>query len=141
VVGGAERACSGKDGRGVGTGNASHALYGEHRKALFVVEGRENPREPAREHRFADAGRPEKQEIVPARRCDFEGAARERLSANVGEFVETGDYACRLHITWRIEGASIVEGIGDFREVVSDADLKGAGTELKGSDERRFGTV
>ena len=140
VVGGAEGARSGKDRRGVSTGNAGDALDGEHRKPLFVVEGRKNPGEAARKHRLADARRPQQEQVVPAGGCNFEGSARERLTTHIGKFVEARGGACRLHIARGIEGASLVEGIGDFGEVVGDANLQGAGAELEGRHKRRFST-
>ena len=61
-------------------------------------EQRQDPRQPAREHRLARAGRPGEQQVVPARGGDLERAARALLAAHVGE---VGDGRQRLEVVRR----------------------------------------
>jgi hypothetical protein len=62
-------------------------LHGKYRQALFVIEERQDPRKPPREHGFAHAGRAHKQQIVASGGRNFEGTTSERLPPNIGEVV------------------------------------------------------
>ena len=54
----------------------------------LVVEGREDSRQAAREHRLPGAGRAGEEEVVPAGRRDLEGPPGALLAAHVGEVGE-----------------------------------------------------
>ncbi len=56
-----------------------------HLERLLAPKRRQDPRQPAREHRLARAGRPLEQEVVRARRGDLERTASPLLPADVGE--------------------------------------------------------
>ena len=49
------------------------------------VERRQDPRQPAPQHRLSRPGRPAEEEVVAARRCQLERAAGPFLAADVGE--------------------------------------------------------
>ncbi len=55
-----------------------------------IVERREQAGQAAREHRLADTGRPDHQQVVPARGGELERTPRERLAAHVGEIGRVG---------------------------------------------------
>ena len=49
------------------------------------VERRQDPRQPAPQHRLSRSGRPAEEEIMAARRCQLERAAGAFLAADIGE--------------------------------------------------------
>jgi len=56
-----------------------------HLERRVGLQRREDPRQPAREHRLSRPGRPAEKDVVSARSGELEGAARAFLAANVGE--------------------------------------------------------
>ena len=71
---------------------------GDHRhfEQLGGRERRQDGRQPRGQHRLARAGRPDHQEIVPARGGDFERALGALLALDVGEVErDAGDFADR----------------------------------------------
>ena len=103
-------------------------------------EERQDPRQPAREHRLARAGRPGEQQVVAARRGDLEGPARPLLAAHVGE---VGHVRERLEVVGRLlrlGRVALSPQIGDRLGQVVDTDRLDSGQgdlcpRLGGADE------
>jgi hypothetical protein len=62
-----------------------HRMDPRHLERSLRVERREDPRQPAREHRLSRARRPAEQDVVPTRGGELERAAGAFLPANVRE--------------------------------------------------------
>ena len=75
-------------------------------RALRRTTGRQDARQPPREHRLAGAGRPDHQQVVTAGRRDLERAPGERLAANVGEVGRAAGRRCRRLRAGRAAAAS-----------------------------------
>ncbi len=65
--------------------DAAHGMDARYLERCVVGQERQDPGEPAREHRFSRAGRAGEQDVVPTCRGDLERTARPFLAPNVGE--------------------------------------------------------
>ena len=73
-----------------GTQHAGRRVHARHLERRLLVERRQQPRQPPREHRLAHARRADHEHVVAAHRGQLERAARERLAAHVGEIGPVG---------------------------------------------------
>ena len=62
-----------------------HRMDARHLERLLLLERRQDPRQPAREHRLAGSRRATEQEVVPSCRRELERTATTLLAAHVRE--------------------------------------------------------
>ena len=62
-----------------------HRMHRRHLEGLLVVQRRQDPGQPTREHRLAGPWRPDHRQMVPARGRDLQRQPRLRLPEDVGE--------------------------------------------------------
>ena len=104
---------------------AGHGVDSRRLERLVVEQWRHDRREPARQHRLAGAGRPGEQNVVCARRRDFESATRPRQAAYLGEverLVERGIVVALRGRRWRIgPGGFALQALAKLAQATRDA--------------------
>ena len=125
-----------------GQQHAADRVDARHLERGLVVEERQDPGQPAREHRLPRAGRPGEQEVVPSRRGDLERPARPLLAAHVGEVGNVGKRFEVVGRNRRLRRVALAAQIGDGLGEVAHADRLDSGqsdlgARLGGTDEMR----
>ena len=81
-----------------GGSDAGYRVDARHLERRVVGEQRQDPRQPAREHRLSRARRAGEQQVVPTRGGDLERAPRALVAAHLGEVGDAGE---RLEVVGR----------------------------------------
>ena len=98
---------------GPGRQQPGHRVDPRHLERGRVVEQRQDPRQPAREHRLADARAAREQQVVRAGGGDLERAPRALLAAHVGELGNAGAANRPSGAAAEAEGVALAAEVGD----------------------------
>ena len=122
--------------------DAGHRMDARHLERGFVVQERQDPRQPSREHRLPRAGRPGEQQVVAAGRGDLERTARTLLTPHVGQVGhdrERFEVVGRQRRCGRVAlAAQVGHGLGEMTHADRlDSRERHLGAGLGGADEMR----